>query len=303
MYRPPSAQPAISSLPAAPLRSPLFPPLHAVFQPIVRLHDDSILGYEALIRGPRGSPLAQPDALFRHAREIGATVALECEAARVALAAWHALALPGKLFLNFSALTLRSLLCGAAEGMVELLTVAGEPVAPERIVIELTEQTATGDIDSFARAMEMLTERGVQFALDDFGTGHANLDLLVALSPQFVKIDKSLVRGIESCARRRGILRAMLRMMRAIGGTVIAEGIEDAGALAAVRKLGVIAAQGYFLGRPDATGGTRTLLAANQADINCSTWRAMTCDGSRGATGTTGVTTSSARALSSTSSR
>ena len=279
-----------------------FPPLHAVFQPIVRLHGDAILGYEALIRGPAGSPLAQPDALFRHAREIGAAFALECEAARVALSAWSALALPGQLFLNFSAQTLRTLLCGAGEGMMDLLTVAGEPVAPERIVIELTEQTATGDMESFARAMETLTERGLRYALDDFGTGHANLDLLVALSPQFVKIDKSLVRGIDACPRRKEILRAVLRMMRAIGGVAIAEGIEDAAALAAVRKLGIVAAQGYYLGGPDATGGARPL-SAGQTDISCCTWRAMTCDGSRGAAGTAGTATSSARVLSSTSSR
>lgn len=279
-----------------------FPPLHAVFQPIVRFHGDAILGYEALIRGPAGSPLAQPDALFCHAREIGAAFALECEAARVALATWSALALPGKLFLNFSAQTLRTLLCGAGEGMTDLLTVCGEPVAPERIVIEITEQTATGDMASFARAMASLTERGLQYALDDFGTGHANLDLLVALSPQFVKIDKSLVRGIDGCPRRKEILRAMLRMMRAIGGEVIAEGIEDAAALAAVRKLGVAAAQGYYIGGPDATGG-KGALRSGQADINCCTWRAMTCDGSRGAAGTTGTATSSVRALSSTSSR
>lgn len=230
-------------------------PLHAVFQPIVALASGDVLGYEALIRGPAGSAHATPDALFRMAQAAGTTVALETAAARTALSSWAALHLPGKLFLNFSPLTLRHLLDRQGHGMAALLGLNGAPdaraaIAPSRVVIEVTEQTAVGDATSFARAMGVLTELGLQYALDDFGTGHANLDRLAELTPEFVKIDKSLVRGIGASSRRLEVLRAVLRMMHGLGGGVIAEGIEDAEELALVRDLGVMAGQGYFLGRP-----------------------------------------------------
>jgi len=231
------------------------PPLHAVFQPIVTLANGDILGYEALIRGPAGSSCAAPDALFRLAQSGGATVALEIAAARTALDAWSTLKLPGKLFLNFSPLTLRHLMAGRGQAIAALLGADGgnggaAAIAPSQVVIEITEQTAIGDAVSFGHAMGVLGELGMQYALDDFGSGHANLDMLADLSPQFIKIDKSLVRGIGTSPRRLEILRAMLRMMGAFGGRVIAEGIENAEELAVVRDLGVTAGQGYFLGRP-----------------------------------------------------
>lgn len=234
--------PAAQALPLARI-----PPLHAVFQPIVQADNAEILGYEALIRGPVGSPWAAPEALFRLAQGVAATIALEVHAARTALTAWRSLDLPGKLFLNFSPMTLRQLLADRGRLMAALLE-AG--IAPSRLVIEVTEQTPIGDAASFGQAMSMLRELGMQYALDDFGSGHANLDLLAHLSPQFVKIDKSLVRGIASCSRRLEILRGVLRMMSAFGGRVIAEGIEDEDELAVIRDLGVTGAQGYYVGRP-----------------------------------------------------
>lgn len=237
--------PGVTAEPASALAR--IPPLHAVFQPIVQVDNAQILGYEALIRGPVGSPWAAPEALFRLAQGGAATIALEVQAARTALTAWRSLDLPGKLFLNFSPMTLRHLLADRGRLMAALL---GAGIAPSRLVIEVTEQTPIGDAVSFGQAMSVLRELGMQYALDDFGSGHANLDLLAHLSPQFVKIDKSLVRGIASCSRRLEILRGVLRMMSAFGGRVIAEGIENEDELAVVRDLGVTGAQGYYVGRP-----------------------------------------------------
>ncbi|SDD51855.1 diguanylate cyclase/phosphodiesterase [Cupriavidus sp. YR651] len=264
--------PVVSESGAAP-EAVRLPPLHAVFQPIVTLANSEVLGYEALIRGPVGSAYASPDALFRLAEATNGTVALELEAARTALAAWSTLDLPGKLFLNFSPQTLRRLLAGRGQAMAALLgadgmSSAASAIAPARVVIEVTEQTAIGDPASFGRAMTVLGEMGLQYALDDFGTGHANLDMLADLSPQFVKIDKSLVQGIGSSSRRLEILRAVLRMMSAFGGRLIAEGIEDAESLAVVRDLGVAAGQGYFLGRPVPTPPREVMPAVRQVLVS-----------------------------------
>lgn len=267
------------------------PPLHAVFQPIVTLASGEMLGYEALIRGPAGSMYASPDALFRMAQETGITVALEMAAARTALATWATLRLHGKLFLNFSPLTLRHLLDRGGRAMASLLGLdgaqgSGARIAPSRVVIEITEQTAVGEAASFAQVMAVLGDLGVQYALDDFGTGHANLDRLAELTPQFVKIDKALVRGIHGNSRRLEVLRAVLNLMHALGGRVIAEGIETAEELALVRDLGVAAGQGYYLGRPAAqppaeiSAEVRTVLASRQISVFPQTlrtgWSGMT---------------------------
>ncbi|MEM5432446.1 phosphodiesterase [Cupriavidus oxalaticus] len=244
--------PGIPAGPAVPRVQ--IPPLHAVFQPIVQAGNAELLGYEALVRGPADSPYALPEALFRLAQGVEDTIALEIEAARTALAAWRGLELPGKLFLNFSPMTLRHLLADRERLSAALLR-AG--IAPSRLVVEVTEQTPIGDAASFGTAMSLLRELGMQYALDDFGSGHANLDLLAQLSPQFVKIDKSLIRGIASCSRRLEILRAVMRMMSAFGGRVIAEGIEHEDELAVVRDLGVTGAQGYYIGRPSARPDTQ----------------------------------------------
>jgi len=281
----------VASLSATAPDAVRLPPLHAVFQPIVTLGSGDILGYEALIRGPAASPFAAPDALFRLAQAGGATVDLEVAAARTALDAWSTLNLPGKLFLNFSPLTLRHLLTGRGQAMAALLGADGASggaaaIAPSQVIIEITEQTAIGDAASFGHAMALLGELGVHYALDDFGSGHANLDMLADLSPQFIKIDKSLVRGIGTCPRRLEILRAMLRMMGAFGGRMIAEGIETAEELAMVRDLGVTAGQGYFLGRPVTQPGrhvspeVRGVLASRQIAVFPQTlrsgWSGMT---------------------------
>jgi len=225
------------------------PPLHTVFQPIVAFGTGEILGYEALVRGPTGSQLAMPDALFRLARNEDDTVQIELEAARTALSSSAALALPGSLFLNFSTMALRCLLADGGRAMKAL--VAGS-IDPARVVIEITEQAQIEHAERFGQAMGVLQELGMQYALDDFGTGHANLDRLIHLTPHYVKLDKSLVRGIGTSPRRLEIVRTMLALAKALGCAVIAEGIEDADELAVLRDLGVPFGQGYYLGRPAA---------------------------------------------------
>ncbi|MGO4329397.1 EAL domain-containing protein [Cupriavidus sp. 2TAF22] len=241
--------PNASSLAGVPLPRLRLPPLHAVFQPIVTFGSGEILGYEALVRGPSGTPLAMPDALFRLARNEADTVELELQAARAALSGCAALDLQGKLFLNFSATALRYLLADGGRAMAAL--VAGN-IAPARVVIEVTEHAQIEHAERFGRSMAVLHEMGMQYALDDFGTGHANLDRLIHLAPHYIKLDKSLVRDIGTCSRRLEVVRTVLALVEALGGAAIAEGIEDADELAVLRDLGVPFGQGYYLGRPQA---------------------------------------------------
>lgn len=225
------------------------PPLHTVFQPIVVFESAQLLGYEALLRGPQGTELASPDALFRLASSAEETVGLEIRAARLALKSFAQLKLPGLLFINFSALSLRHLLADGGQAMTDLLR---DTVPPSRVVIELTEQVQVGNPSALAAALRQLHEQGLRYALDDFGSGHANLDLLIALQPQFLKLDKSLVRGVAECSRTLEVMRSLLDLGGTLGASVIAEGIETADELAVLRDLGVPFGQGFHLGRPAA---------------------------------------------------
>lgn len=223
--------------------------LSAVFQPIVEFDDGAILGYEGLIRGPAGSPLETPFALFAQANTEGRVIALEWAAARTCIEAFAKLGCEGKLFLNFSAGALRQL-ANARDDTLALLRHSG--VEPERIVIELTEQSAIPDVANFLPVLAALRTAGAQFALDDYGTANASMNLWVRLQPDVVKIDRFFIHDIASDPLKFEAVRAMQHFANASGAKLVAEGIENEADLIVVRDMGIGCGQGYFFGRPNA---------------------------------------------------
>lgn len=135
-----------------------------MFQPIGLLASGEILGYEALIRGPAGSTLENPQALFERAQREGCTVRLERFASRVGIRAFTQAQLPGKLFLNFSAMAIREIV--SCEDDVRNF-LEGVQFSPGRIVIELTEQISPEPLDSLEISLRVMREAGAQFALND----------------------------------------------------------------------------------------------------------------------------------------
>jgi len=228
--------------------------LKAVFQPIGYLSSGEILGYEGLIRGPAGSPLESPQALFEQAQREECMVPLERFAARVCVRAFAQARLPGKLFLNFSAAAIREVVRNEGDvrdflGSVQFPT--------DRIVIELTEQTSPEPLASLETALRVVREAGAQFALDDFGQGNANLNLWIALQPDYVKIDRAVIDGVAKTAFRLEVLRYMQGLASAGNATLIAEGLETVEDLMVCRDIGIPCAQGYILGKPAPTPRVR----------------------------------------------
>jgi EAL domain-containing protein (putative c-di-GMP-specific phosphodiesterase class I)/GGDEF domain-containing protein len=233
-----------------------------VFQPIVEFDDGAILGYEGLIRGPAGSPLETPFALFAQASAEGRVIELERAAARTCVEAFARLACEGKLFLNFSAGALRKL-AEARDDTLALLRQSG--VDPERIVIELTEQSAIPDVSNILPALSALRTAGAQFALDDYGTANASMNLWVRLQPDVVKIDRFFIHDIASDPLKFEAVRAMQHFANASGARLVAEGIENEADLIVVRDMGIGCGQGYFFGRPDAAPARMVADDARQA--------------------------------------
>jgi EAL domain-containing protein (putative c-di-GMP-specific phosphodiesterase class I)/GGDEF domain-containing protein len=223
--------------------------LSAVFQPIIDFDDGAILGYEGLIRGPVGTSLEAPLALFSQALAEGCTLDLEQAAARTCIDAFAKLDFDGKLFLNFSAGAIRQL-AEARDDTLALLRHRG--VDPQRIVIELTEQSTIPDVASFLPVISALRTVGAQFALDDYGTANASMNLWVRLQPDVVKIDRFFIHGISSDSLKFEAVRAMQHFANASGARLVAEGIEDEADLIVVRDMGIGCGQGYFFGRPHA---------------------------------------------------
>jgi len=223
--------------------------LSAVFQPIIDFEDGAILGYEGLIRGPAGTPLEAPFALFSQALAEGCTIELEQAAARACIEAFARLGYDGKLFLNFSAGALRRL-AEAPEGTLALLRQRG--LDPERLVIELTEQSTIPDVGGFLPVIACLRTAGAQFALDDYGTANASMNLWVRLQPDVVKIDRFFIHDIACDPLKFEAVRAMQHFASASGARLVAEGIENEADLIVVRDMGIGCGQGFFFGRPHA---------------------------------------------------
>jgi PAS domain S-box-containing protein len=207
-----------------------------VFQPIVDLVRNVIVGYEALTRFTDG---ANPEVLFAKAAAVRLGVELETATLGAALAA--AEALPRSAWLNLNA-------------SPELI-LAGEPLrsllagSRRRLVLEVTEHAPIADYPAFRAAMDALGPK-VEFAVDDTGTGFASLRHIVELRPAFVKLDRSLMAGLESDDARQAMIVGLCHFAHVTGCRLIVEGIETDSELTLLRALAIELGQGYLLGRP-----------------------------------------------------
>lgn len=120
---------------------------------------------------------------------------------------------------------------------------------PERIVLEITEHAHIEDYDQLLRALEPLRARGVRLAVHDAGAGYAGLQHILQIHPDLIKLDIGLTRSIDLDPARRALASALTVFAREVGCRIIAEGVETASELAALRAIGIEKAQGYFLGR------------------------------------------------------
>lgn len=223
--------------------------LTPVFQPIIALDSRRILGYEALIRGPENSPLHTPDQLFSVARRTKQLASLEFACRAASCEKFVALNLSGKLFLNMTPLSFTD--SQYRDGVTrEILQRVG--LSPERVVFELTESQPFDQFDLLRAASEHFQRQGFAIALDDLGAGYAGLRVWSELCPDYVKIDRHFIHGIDKDPVKREFVRAMLDIANRMGNTVIAEGIETEAELNTLFAMGIENVQGYFLARPAA---------------------------------------------------
>ncbi|NRH26622.1 bifunctional diguanylate cyclase/phosphodiesterase [Pseudomonas sp. MS19] len=221
--------------------------LHSVFQPIVSLSQRSILGYEALTRGPSNSPLHSPINLFAIARLAGRLSELELACRESACKRFNQLGLSGKLFLNISP---DSLMEPDHKPGCTLKMLQTHGIAPSNVVIELTEHSPTHDFQLLDTALHHYRAMGFNIALDDLGAGYSSLRLWSELRPDFVKIDRHFIDGIHLDPVKREFVGSILKMASASRAEVIAEGIELGEEFDVLANMGVDLLQGYYICRP-----------------------------------------------------
>lgn len=244
--------------------------ISSVYQPIVHFGTGEVFGYEALTRGPRGSSLQSPAALFGVADEVGLTFELDRACFRRALRSAVGLEPVHRLFLNLLPLSFYD----GAFIEIEigyLLQAAG--LTPANIVFEITEKLAIENFGAFRRALQAYAAMGFGVAIDDVGTRHSNLETVMALRPDFIKLSDVLTRGCSRSTVKREMVRSMANIASAIDAAIVAEGIETVDDLLCLRDLGVRYGQGYFLARPEPpfvgiSADARAAMATRGASIN-----------------------------------
>jgi diguanylate cyclase (GGDEF)-like protein len=208
-----------------------------LFQPVLELATGRVSGYEALARMD-AEPCRGPAEWFAQAHRAGLGAELEAAALRAALA------VEGRPDGTFLALNVSPRALVSPGVMAEL------PPDLSSIVIELTEHELFGAAEPLARRIAELRERGARVALDDAGSGYAGLQQLIAIAPDILKLDRSLVHGAHADPAKLALLEAMITFATSTGAAICGEGVEDLEDLRALADLDATYAQGYAIARP-----------------------------------------------------
>jgi EAL domain-containing protein (putative c-di-GMP-specific phosphodiesterase class I) len=210
------------------------------YQPIVSVAKGAVVGYEALARfGSRGQ--RGPAQHLAAAQAGGMQIALETRLLAHALAERHLLPEGCWLAVNLSP-------SAVGDPRVEsVMRTAGDL---HGVVVELTEESPADDLKVLNGKLDRYREQGAQLALDDAGAGSSGLRQVIELRPDIIKLDRTLVMGVDADPARAAMIEALQELTSRLGAQLLAEGVEQYAELETIAQLGVPLTQGFFLGRP-----------------------------------------------------
>jgi EAL domain-containing protein (putative c-di-GMP-specific phosphodiesterase class I) len=218
------------------------------FQPIVHFHSQQTYGFEALSRGPLNSFFHSPTQLFSYAEKEGLLYALEKIARERAFEESVGISNEKKLFINLNSQVIYDNQFNPGH-TISLLQHSG--LEPHNVVFEITERNAIHDFAAFRNALHHYREQGFQIAIDDAGAGYSSLQSISELMPDYIKIDRSLISGIDYNEVKSSILEAFVMFAKKMNSKIIAEGIETEAELQKVIDLGIDYGQGFFIAKPN----------------------------------------------------
>ncbi|WP_194755483.1 sensor domain-containing phosphodiesterase [Aliidiomarina indica] len=227
---------------------------YMVWQPIVDVTQGRIVGVESLARF--SSELGKsPADWFNDAAEVGLGEILEAKAVEKALMLLEHL--PEDLYLSFNVSATTFL----EKGFGKIL----HQMPLHRLVLEITEHVIIDDYRLLAETLMPLRQQGLRIAIDDAGAGYASFRHILHLKPDFIKLDMSLVRDIDTDISRRALATSLVKFSQDIESSLIAEGVETQNELDTLMGLGIGNVQGFHLHRPQPLEALRLILAKQHA--------------------------------------
>ena len=216
--------------------------IRTVFQPVIDLSNQQIVAYEAFSRGPAKNILEKPLVMFSVARESNLTLDLDCLCLKKALDGIKKSDPKFFFFINIEAETVF--------GPLWQILRATELDFLKRIVIEFTPRLAATDMYYLLKAITRWKDKTFRISIDGIGTEYHALRLIAKAKPDFIKIDRSLIRNIDEKETQRDFIGMFKTFANSIGAELVAEGIETIGEFKTLREIGVKLGQGFLIHPP-----------------------------------------------------
>lgn len=222
--------------------------IKSVFQPIISLTDCTVIGYEALSRGPQNSCMQNPEVLLDIAKECGKLWELEELFRSKSLENIYNKNLNVRIFLNINPLIIDSL---KFKSLFTKEYLKRYNLECENIIFEITERDMIKDMNSFKETIEYCKNQNYKIAIDDVGSGYSGLNRIHQIKPHYIKLDMELIRGLDKDLTKQALVKSMHEFSKLTDCNLIAEGIETEDELKILIDIGVQFGQGYFIQRPE----------------------------------------------------
>ncbi|MDQ0216340.1 EAL domain-containing protein (putative c-di-GMP-specific phosphodiesterase class I) [Oikeobacillus pervagus] len=223
------------------------------FQPILSLEEGSTVGFEILNRPEQTDFFPTTDVFYDYVGQSGNVFITECFLRNLSLERFsekkqnYKMEIQPLVFLNIQP---QALTDPSYQSGITLELLVKHNLSPNQVVLELTERESVANYVQFEKIIDHYRKQGFRIAVDDAGTGYNSLQTLIYLKPEFIKLDKSLIRNVHQKLEQQHLVELLLEFAFQSGTKIIAEGIETESELLFLKKLGVHYGQGYLLGKP-----------------------------------------------------
>jgi EAL domain-containing protein (putative c-di-GMP-specific phosphodiesterase class I) len=221
--------------------------VETIFQPIADIKNGRVLGYEALSRGPKGTDFYMPIPLISQAKSYNRMEELDAVLCENTLMNAKKRGIDNLLFMNLD--TKYIFESNPVENILKKLS--EYEFEPCRIVIEFSEKSVICKFDSFINIIQEYRDNGFLICFDNVGSAYSNLFTVGKIRPDYMKIDRNLTQGLNYDDNKRATIDMEMMIASLINTKLIAEGVETKEDLRALIDMGVSAAQGHLIGKPD----------------------------------------------------
>ncbi|MEC3882298.1 EAL domain-containing protein [Halobacillus sp. HZG1] len=218
------------------------------YQPLVDIHKECVIGYEALTRFPPNASFKNPVELFQFADQTNRLFQLEKHTRELAIdSIAHHLHEEQQLWVNLTPNVIhdQSFTPGFTHTVLK-----NTGVTADQIVFEVTEHSAISDFQGFRKLLEHYRKQGFKIAIDDVGAGYSSLQMISELKPDYLKIDRSLITDIDQFREKQYMVEALQHIGKKLGAGIIAEGVEREGECLRLIQMGISYMQGYYFAKP-----------------------------------------------------